>query len=83
MRTTKKLVSAALIGVTVLLAGATPTLAHHREHGRSGRHHHHRGPVFIAGPPVVWGPAYVHPYPPYRPAVVYVPPPPPIWIRIR
>jgi hypothetical protein len=93
----KKIAAGALIVLAVGLAGAAPSQARERDHGRfaghhrfEGRHFHNHG--FVGVTPFVWGPAYPYPhyYPgySYAPAYVYVPPPPPprapsVWIRVR
>ena len=91
----KKFVTAALIVLAVGLAGAGPSQARERDHGRFARHHHFEGRHFhghgfVGVTPFVWGPAYPYYYPgyAYAPAYVYVPPPPPpappsVWIRVR
>ena len=92
----KKFTAGALIVLAVGLAGAGPSQARERDHGRFSGHHrfegrHFRGHGFVAVRPFVWGPAYPYPYYypgySYAPAYVYVPPPPPpspsVWIRLR
>ena len=93
----KKFTAGALIVLAVGLAGAGPSQARERDHGRFSGHHRFEGRHFhshglVAVTPFVWGPAYPYPYYDpgysYAPAYVYVPPPPPppsasVWIRLR
>ena len=90
----KKFAAGALIVLAVGLAGAGPSQARERDHGRFARHHRfegRHGHGFVGVTPFVRGPAYPYPYYyypgySYAPAYVYVPPPPPppsVWIRLR
>jgi hypothetical protein len=89
MRAMTKFVSAALIGLSVVLAAAAPSQARDRDHGRFERHHvegrrFHGHPRFVGVTPF-YGP-WPYPYAWYGPAYVYAPPPPPppaVFIRVR
>jgi len=83
MRALKKLGAAALVVLAVALAGAAPSQAREREHGRFDRHHHFEGRRFHGHPYFVGVTPFYGPWP-YAPGYVYAPPPPPpVWIRVR
>jgi hypothetical protein len=81
----KKLASASLLAVALLLIFAAPSLAWSRGHG--GHHHFHGGSrVFIGVGPAYWWGAYPYPYYYYPPPYYYTPPPvvvqePPVYVQ--
>lgn len=86
----RKLASASLLAVALLLIFAAPSLAggrgHHRHHGHHGHHRFHGGGrVFIGvGPAFWWGSPYPYYY--YPPPYYYTPPPvvvqePPVYVQ--
>jgi len=82
----RKLASASLLAVALLLIFAAPSLAGGRGHGG---HFHGGGRVFIGvGPAYWWGYPYGYPYPYYYypPPYYYTPPPvvvqdPPVYVQ--
>ncbi len=83
----RKLASASLLAVALLLIFAAPSLAGGRGHGHHGGHFHGGGRVFIGvGPAYWWGYPYAYPYYYYPPPYYYTPPPvvvqePPVYVQ--
>ena len=73
----RKLASASLLAVALLLIFAAPSLAGGRGHRHHGHHFHGGGRVFIGvGPAFWWGYPYGYPYYHYYPPPYYYTPPP-------
>ncbi len=83
----RKLASASLLAVALLLIFAAPSLAGGRGHRHHGHHFHGGGRVFIGvGPAFWWGYPYGYPYYYYPPPYYYTPPPvviqePPVYVQ--
>jgi hypothetical protein len=86
----RKLASASLLAVALLLICAAPSLAGGGRHWHGGGHHWHGGSrVFIGVGPGYWYGGYPYPYPyyyPYAYPYYYTPPPvviqdPPVYVQ--
>jgi hypothetical protein len=83
----RKLASASLLAVALLLIFAAPSLAQGRGHGgHRGHHFHGGGRVFIGVGPAFWWGGYPYPYYYYPPPYYYTPPPvvvqePPVYVQ--
>lgn len=78
----RKLASASLLAMALLLIFAAPSLAGGRHHGHG---HWHGGRVFVSVGPRFWWGAYPYPYYYYPPPYYYTPPvviqDPPVYVQ--
>ena len=80
----RKLATASLLAVALLLVSAAPSLAGGRGHWHGGHAHWHGGPRVFVGFGPWWG--YPYPYYYYPPPYYYTPPPvvvqePPVYVQ--